>query len=228
MIHDRIDPSTRRAAGLASLTGALTMLAGAACWGASGTDLWAALANDTMAQHLADAAQARTLLLANMLLWIIGVLLMAIGGTLMACLCIHRQSLAQAGAVGMRIAAAIAMVSFVLMQAITMYPSAEAGPAIIALYSAIGWAGANLDDIATVLIVGIGPLTLGIAGHGAWAPGWLRAWGILAGVIGTFGLATTFVRLDHPMSMVIIPLGIGWMIAAGVVLLRRTDPQGST
>ena len=85
----------------------------------------------------------------------------------------------------------------------------------------IGWIGARLDDIATMLIVGLSPLCLSIAGKRDWVPAWLAIWGYLAGITGllvVISLLTGIVAL----GFIIIPFGIGWMIAAGVVLIKKS------
>lgn len=211
---------THRTAGTTAVAGASIMLAGAVCWGASGTDLWAALAAGTITQHRQDAHQAMGLLTANLLLWVLGVLLMSSAGSMMARLCTRRTGLAVLGRTCMLLGAAVAIPAFVLMYALALFPEAEPSPAHDTVYRTIGWAAAHMDDIATVLIVGLGPLALATAGHGAWAPGWLRTWGWLAGAVGLIGLAAAHVRTDHPLVFLIIPFGIGWMIAAGVVLIK--------
>ncbi|HMQ08879.1 MAG TPA: hypothetical protein PKC30_16380 [Saprospiraceae bacterium] len=204
----------KNTAGILSIAGAVSMLIGAGFWGASDTDLWQALADNQMEIYLTQLSEVRQLLVINTFFWVLGVLLMATAGTLMAGYCKSNPGLATMGKVFMRTAASVAIVSFVAMLALAFYP----GSAEIA--SITGWMGARLDDIATMLIIGFGPLCLSIAGKGDWVPRWLNIWGYLAGFTGFLGLIGLLTG-NVPLSFVIIPFGIGWMIAAGVVLIRK-------
>ena len=86
----------------------------------------------------------------------------------------------------------------------------------------MGWIGARADDLATALIIGIGPLFLSLAGHGEWVPTWQLRFGGLAGVVGVLSVAFLYLPGMAAYSLIILPVGMGWMIAAGVVLLRQT------
>jgi hypothetical protein len=201
-------------AGYVSVSGAVSMLIGAAFWGASGTDLWQALADKQMEAYLSQLEAVRQMLVINTFFWVLGVLLIATAGTLMSGFCISKPGLAQMGMVFMRTAASVAIVSFLAMLALAFYSKPVEAASIT------GWLGARLDDIATMLLIGFGPLCLSIAGKGDWVPRWLNIWGFLAGftgILGIIGLLTGIV----PLGFIIIPFGIGWMIAAGVVLIKK-------
>ena len=201
-------------AGYVSIAGAISMLIGAAFWGASGTDIWQALADNQMETYLSQLNAVRQLLVINTSLWVMGVLLMATAGTLMSGFCIVNPGLGQMGMVFMRTAASIAIVSFITMLALAFYSNS------VEVASITGWIGARLDDIATMLIIGFGPLCISIAGKGDWVPPWLNIWGFLAGATGflsVIGLLTGIV----PLSFIILPFGLGWMIAAGIVLIKK-------
>ena len=55
------------------------------------------------------------------------------------------------------------------------------------------------------------------------APVWLERWGYLAGVVGILTVAIAYIPVARlsPYVFLIVPVGLGWLIAAGVVLLRR-------
>ncbi|SHN35134.1 hypothetical protein SAMN04488057_1257 [Cyclobacterium lianum] len=202
-------------AGYVSIAGALSMLIGAAFWAASGTDLWQAIADSQMEDYLSNLDSVRHLLVINTFFWILGVILLATAGTLMAEFCDSRPALAQMGMVFMRTACSIAIVSFIAMLALAFHHQS------LAAASLTGWVGARLDDIATMMLIGYGPLCLSISGVREWVPRWLNTWGLLAGLaglIGLIGLLTGTVIL----GFIIIPFGIGWMIAAGLVLIKRS------
>ena len=87
----------------------------------------------------------------------------------------------------------------------------------------VGWFALRADWVATILMVGLGPALLALSGRGTWAPRWLAVWG---GVAAGLGALTALAMLTGGAGLLtygflIIPVGIGWMIAAGVVLLRR-------
>ncbi len=209
------DKRTYVFAGYVSIAGAVSMFIGAAFWGASGTDLWMALADNQMEAYLSQLNPVRTLLVINTCFWVLGVLLLATAGTLMSGFCISNRGLAQMGMVFMRTAASVAIVSFLAMLSIAFYSNA------VEVATITGWLGARLDDIATMLIVGFGPLCISIAGRRDWVPRWLGIWGFLAGftgLLGVIGLLTGIV----PLGFIIIPFGLGWMIAAGIVLIKKS------
>ena len=202
-------------AGYVSVAGAVSMLAGAALLQASGTDLWYALADNQMESHLIQLNPVKQLLVANTIFWIIGVLLLGTAVSFMSGFCSSKPRLPHLTVAFIRSAVPVAIVSFILMLSLAIHP-----PAVESAIN-IGWIGTRLDGVATILIIGASPLFLSIAGRADWVPGWLAAWGYLAGVaglLGIIGMLTGIVDLE----MIIIPFGIGWMIAAGVVLIRKS------
>lgn len=201
-------------AGGLSIAGAVSMLIGAACWGATGTDLWQALATYQMENYMSQLPDAKLLLVINTSFWVLGVLLMATAGTLMAGFCETNPGLGKMGKVFSRTGASLGIVSFVVMLSLAIVsPSTD-------IATIIGWIGTRLDDIATMLIVGFSPLFLSIAGKSDWVPGWLRTWGFLAGVCGVLGIIALMTGKVE-LGFIIIPFGIGWKIAAGVVLIKK-------
>jgi hypothetical protein len=74
------------------------------------------------------------------------------------------------------------------------------------------------------LIIGFGPLCLSYAGIGDWVPGWLALWCYLAGITGLLSIVGMLTGITA-LEFFIIPFGIGWMIAAGIVLVRGYDEK---
>ena len=81
--------------GTVSIAGAVSMLIGAAFWGATGTDLWMALATNQMENYMSQLHEVRQLLVINSCFWVLGVLLMATAGVLMSGFCVSNPGLAQ-------------------------------------------------------------------------------------------------------------------------------------
>ena len=212
--------SSTRTGGYLAITGAVSMFIGAALWGASGTDLWNALASNQMESYLAEASRVRQLLVANTSFWILGVILLGSARTIMSDLCTRNQSTARVALVCIRTAVPIAIVSFIIMLSLAVRITPDTPSKDVALATVIGWIGTRLDDIATILLVGAGPFFISVAGYGEWVPRWLRTWGYLAGLAGLLAVIGIYVPDATELIFIIIPFGLGWMIAAGVVLVK--------
>jgi hypothetical protein len=213
--------STTKLAAITAIGGAVLMFIGATFWGVTGTDLWAALNARDLAGYLAAAGEVKTLLVANISFWIIGVLVLGVAGTLLADLCNRRRALAQAAMVCFRTAVPLAIISFIAMLALVVQLAPEASATAVAIAEVVGWIGARADDIATALLIGAGPFFISLAGRGDWLPAWLARWGMLAGFAGLLAAAVIYMPALTSFGLLIVPVGLGWMIAAGIVLLRR-------
>jgi hypothetical protein len=183
--------------------------------GVSGTDLWQALSDNDMENYLLQLSDVKTLLVLNTSFWVLGVLLMATAASIMADICQTKVGLAQMAKVFARTGGSIAVVSFIIMLSLAINTPG------IDTATNTGWIGVRLDDIATMLIIGYSPLCLSIAGKIDWVPGWLYVWGYLAGIAGLIGIIGLFTEIVA-LGFIIIPFGIGWMIAAGIVLIRKS------
>ncbi len=132
----------------------------------------------------------------------------------MAGFCVSSPRLAQLTLVCIRSAVPISIVSFIIMLSLAIHPPAVDNA------STLGWIGARLDDFATVLIVGASPLFISLAGKADWVPGWLSKWGYLAGIAGLLSIVGMLTGVV-PLSFIIIPFGLGWIMAAGIVLVKK-------
>ncbi|MBK8505740.1 MAG: hypothetical protein IPL46_28200 [Saprospiraceae bacterium] len=208
-------------AGICSIAGALTMLTGAALWGASGTDLWQALANHEMSAYLDKTQEVKSFLVANTSFWTVGVILLGVALTIMASFCISKKHLAMTALVLAKAAVPIAIVSFIMMLALTVQIAGQNATGTVELAAAVGWIGVRLDDIATIMIIGLCPLLISMAGQDEWVPQWLQIWGTMAGIVGSIAIVGFYQPALAPFSFVLIPIGMGWMIATGVFLLKK-------
>ena len=203
-----------RVAGYLAIAGALSMIFGAAFWGASGTDLWSALASNQMDSYLSQLHPVKGLLVVNTSFWIIGVLLLGTAGRLMAGFCHTKLGLAEMASTSISSAVPMAIVAFIIMLSLTFHqPSSDTA-------YVIGWIGARVDDLATTLIIGVSPLLISIAGRSGWVPGWLFVFGGTAGVAGLLAIISMLTGIVD-LGFIIVPVGLGWMIAAGIVLIKK-------
>lgn len=214
--------TTVRLGAYTSLAGAITMLVGAALWATSGTDLWHALDNDDMVGYLRATAEVKQLLVANLSFWILGVLLLGTAGTALVRLCRQRPATAQFAQVCFGTAVPLAVISFIAMLSLVIQIGPDASATSVQTAKVVGWIGARADDLATALIVGLGPFFIALSGREEWMPKWLVRWGYLAGAAGLISLLVLYTSTMAAYGFVIIPIGIGWMLAVGIVLFRRS------
>ncbi len=215
--------NTRRLAGYTAAGGAIIMLIGAALWGTSGTDLWAALESGDMAGYLVAIAGVEAQLVANLTLWLLGVITLGVAGMLITDLCQQRRHLARVGLTCFRTAVPLVVVSYIAMLAVVVQLGGATDQTSVAIAEVVGWFGARADDLATALMIGAGPLFIALAGRDEWVPTWLLRWGYVAGAVGLFSLVCLYIPGMGPYGFAIIPIGVFWMIAAGVVLLRGRE-----
>jgi hypothetical protein len=219
----KADRSTIQLGGYSAIAGCVTMIVGAALWGTSGTDLWAALDSGDMAGYLTAIEPVKGQLVANLSVWILGVLILGVAGAMLTALCTQQRPLAQVAKVCYQTAVPLAIVSYIAMLAIVVQLGGDGSATAVSLAKVVGWIGARADDLGTALIIGIGPLFISLAGHGEWVPTWLLRWGYLVGVIGILSVVFLYLPGMAAYGFIILPVGMGWMIATGVVLLRRTN-----
>lgn len=196
------------------------MLAGAAILGASGTDIDRALYDNDLAGYLQGAREAQTLVVLNLSLWILGVVLLGAGATMTALL--SRQNLVTASLVKYNywIAVPLVVVSYMAWLAVVVRLSASASSEAAAIAEIVGWFAVRADWLATVLVLGTGPVLITAAGRGTWAPNWLRVWSFVALFAGLLTTIAQYAGGLTTYGFLIIPVGMGWMIALSVVLFR--------
>jgi hypothetical protein len=208
-----------------ALGGSLCALIGVGFWVASGTDIDASLTDNDMSGYLVAAGENVSLLTTNLTFWIIMVFLMGIAATAMISLCERQKLTAQIAAYCYSLGIPLVISSYVAWLAIVVQLSSNTLPEAITVAEVVGWYASRADWIATILVLGIGPTLISIAGHRDWVPNWLYRWGFLTamgGILNAVALLTGGSGLAT-YGFLIIPIGVGWMIAAGFVLLRRIE-----
>jgi hypothetical protein len=216
-----------RLGGYAAIVGTATMLAGTALLFASGADLDTALASGDTAGFLTAAGETNQFLVANLTLWIIGVFIFGIAGTAMAFVS-KRRVIAQMAMYCYWTAVPLVIASYVAWLAIVVQVAPDSSATAVLLTEMTGWFASRADWIATILILGSGPALIAQAGRGEWVPTWLLRWSYVALLAGVLTAVSFFTGGITTYGMLILPVGMGWTAAAGVVLLRRSKvAQGS-
>lgn len=210
-----------RTSGLFALIGAITMLIGTVAWGSTGTDLWAALENGTMAEYLSAVTNVKTQLVINATFWGLGVIIMGMGITGLAEKPATNPVLARIASKCAQTGVAMGVISFILMLSLAIQIAPDISPEAVQMANVIGWIGTRIDDVATILIIGVGPFCLSMAGRQQWVPGWLKTWGIIVGLASILAFAGLFVTALSGLAILLVPIGIGWVIAAGITAFRH-------
>ncbi len=214
-----------RTSGIFAIVGSITMLVGTAAWMTSGADLDKALDGDSMAEFLTDAANSGAALVANLSLWMLGVVLLAIGG--LGLLRRGRQdSLASViGRFSLTAGAGLVLAAYSMWLGIVLglAPAHLAGESVIGTARALGYAASIGDWVATVMILGVGIGAIVTAGRGVWVPRWLWIWGMATLATGVLTILGLFLEARTTLSMIILPFGMLFLIAAGIVAIRDND-----
>ncbi|HPF68682.1 MAG TPA: hypothetical protein PLC20_13480 [Flavobacteriales bacterium] len=211
----------RRLAGTLTLVGSLCMLGGAAVWGSTGVDMDQALDTGDLVGYLNSAAVHRTALIVNLSVWILGVFLLGAAARLMALL--SRTNVL--GSLLVRynygVGIPLVIVSYMAWMAVVVRLPGQDVASVAPIAEVVGWFGVRADWLATIMVLGLGPFLIVRAGRGSWVPGWLSVWGQLCLVPGVLTLIGMYCGGMTTYGFLIIPMGMAWMIAASVVLLRR-------
>jgi hypothetical protein len=140
----------------------------------------------------------------------------------MSALCTQRRLLASVATYCYWTGVPLVLASYVAWLAVVVQVAPDTSPAAVLITETVGWFASRADWVATILIVGIGPTFLSAAGRGEWVPTWLARWGALtacAAALNAVAMLTGGAGLST-YGFLIIPLGVGWMLAAGIVLAR--------
>ena len=206
------------------IAGAISMLIGGGIWGATGTDLWASLEENTMADYLKIMGNIKLLSILHTSFWTLGLLIIGMGGALMAYLCKYKPVIAKAALVCINTGVAIGVVAFITMLSLVVQIAPDTSATAVMVANTIGWIGAFADNLATVLVIGAGPFLLSLSGDREWIPKWLKYWGFLAGLVALLAIAGFYFSPLSEMVFLLIPVGMGWLIGAGIVIIKiKTD-----
>lgn len=208
--------------GYTTLIGSLCMIAGAALLGISGADLDKALYSGELAKYLATVNENITVVKANLSLWICGVILIGAGATMMASLSTQRPFFAKLAQYNYWIAIPLVVAAYVAWMALVVQLSPGNWGSSAALAEVVGWFASRADWIATILVLGTGPVLISLAGKNEWIPRWLYIWSFIALVAGLLNGIALFAGGLGTYGFLIIPVGMSWMIAASIVLFKQS------
>ncbi len=211
-----------RTSGILAITGSITMLVGTAAWAFSGADLDKALDSDTMAEFLTDAADTGAALVANLSLWMLGVVLLAIGGLGLLRRGREESLASVVGRFSLTAGAGLVLGAYSLWLGIVLglAPAHLAGESVIGTARALGYAASIGDWVATVMILGVGIAAIATAGRGVWVPRWLWIWGMASLAAGILTILGLFLEARTSLTIIILPIGMLFLITAGIVSIR--------
>lgn len=216
----RIARSDRRLAATWLFSAAGLMALGGVIKRVTGVDLDAALSTGEIGSYLVAFEAHQAWLTVNLAAWTAGVFLFGLAGASLAQMGQRRPLLAEAGLACYWTGVPLAIGAFIAWLAMALRMDPGASQEMLSVVEGIGWWASRADWIATVLLVGLGPLLLSLAGRDDWAPRWLVWFSVVAGVGGLVTTVSLFTGGLTTYGQAIIPVGLGWTIAAGVVLWR--------
>jgi len=216
-----INDATVRLGAVTAISGAVSFIVGAVLWGISGTDIDLAATNGDMAGYLTAASAAKPIIVANLTFWIVGAFLLGIAGTTLANLSGQRRTLAQVAVACYRTAVPLVIVSYFAMLAVVVQIAPDTSVTAVSIAEVVGWIGSRADWLGTILIIGVGPLLIALTGQNDWAPLWLVRLGYVNGFCGLLTTVALYTNALGTYGFVIVPIGLIWMLSAGVVLLRK-------
>jgi hypothetical protein len=206
-----------------TIAGSACMVLGAAIMGVSGADLDIALETDDIIGYLEKAQAGKTLLVTNLSIWILGVILLGVGATMMTFLSREKQILSLLARFNYWVGIPIVVISYVAWLAVVVRLTLYEPASVSFIAETIGWFATRADWVATVLVLGTGPYLISLAGKNYWVPKWLVIWSYVSLFTGLLNVIAMYFGGLSTYGFIIIPVGMGWMIAAGVVLIRKTN-----
>lgn len=194
------------------------MLIGGIVKRVSGNTLDAALTESDIVGFLARVAESETAVFINLSSWIAGVFLLGVGGYLLSR--VNDGTTSSIAGASYLIGSSVAIGSFVTWMALVRLAGSGVEPAVA---DALGFISSRADWLATVLVVGLGPLLLSLAGKDTWAPHWLQGLGLLAGAVSALTLIAMYAGGLSTYGAVIVPVGIVWTLGAALVAIRQAN-----
>lgn len=220
-MNSNFEKQATRIAAITTLAGSVCMLVGAAILAASGTDLDKSLAANDIVGYLTLAKTSKIMLISNLSIWILGVILLGVAASMMAYLSRENKVLSLIARYNYWVGTPIVVISYMAWLAVVVRLTNYEPSSVSLIAEVVGWFGVRADWVATVLVLGTGPLLLSLAGKNSWVPKWLAVWSFLCLVTGGLNIIAMFLGGLTTYGFLIIPVGMGWMVASSVVLFKK-------
>ncbi|MFV1999341.1 MAG: hypothetical protein ACC654_03150 [Acidimicrobiia bacterium] len=211
-----------RIAGWVLLAGTITMAVGAVIGSIYETFFDDGLESGEFGEFLTNAVTNSGAAKATIWLSIFGVLGIGLGGVLLSRLGDRNSLATKTARFSFTVGAGAGIVLFPVLLGVIeeLAPRYVAGEDVETTARAIAYIGTTADWIATVVILGLGVATLAYAGRNTWVPRWLYRWSLLAAAAGVVSMIGTITNARSTVSMIILPVAMTWLIAAGIVAIR--------
>lgn len=220
-MNNNFEKSAKKIGAITTLLGSLCMLSGAAMMLASGTDLDVSLAANDMAGYLTAVNESKSILISNLSVWVVGVILLGVAASMMTYLSRENQVLSHIARYNYWIGIPIVVISYMAWLSVVVRLTSYEPTSVSAIAEALGWFASRADWVATVLVLGTGPLLLSLAGKNSWVPKWLMVWSYFCFVAGFLNILAMYLDGLSTYGFLIIPVGMGWMIASSIVLFKQ-------
>jgi len=214
---------TTKIGAITTLIGSFCMIFGAMLMGVSGADLDSALDSGDISTYLIAANENRILLIANLTLWISGVILLGAAATSMARLSTKRPAISTLIKYCYAVAIPLVVTAYSAWLAVVVRVSSQNNQTTILIAETMGWFASRADWISTILVIAVGPALISASGRGVWVPNWLRIWSYFTLFTGLLNAIAMFTGGLTTFGFLIIPVGMGWMFAVSIVLFKRLN-----
>lgn len=215
------EQSATKIGSFTALLGSICMLGGAAIWGASGADMDASMAANDIVGYLSVAKESKTMLIANLSIWIVGVIILGVAASMMTYLSRENSVLSIIARYNYGVGIPLVVISYVAWLSVVVRLTAYDPSSVSVVAETMGWFAVRADWVATVLVLGTGPLLLALAGKNSWVPKWLFVWSYFCLAAGILNIIAMFTGDFSTYGFLIIPVGMGWMVASSVVLFKK-------
>ncbi|MBK7869294.1 MAG: hypothetical protein IPJ74_00750 [Saprospiraceae bacterium] len=203
-----------------TLIGSLCMFIGTAFLEFSGAGIDGAIDANDLSSYLNKVSENRMLLIGNLSFWIVGVILIGAGATMMSALSTKHPIIAKIVQYNYGIAIPLVVASYAAWLSVVVQLPDGSSPTSIAIAEVVGWFASRADWIATILVLATGPFLISVAGRKDWMPNWLYIWSLICLFTGLLNAISLYAGGLPSYGFIIIPVGMGWLIASSVVLFK--------
>ena len=217
-LDEQLRADHRLLGGFLSVGGAVVTASGAIVNAVIGLDLDAALADDTMADYLSEAAGSTTAIMVNISLWIAGGLIMTLGMTLLSH-SVRPSPAASIGRFGAIAGAASLVMFFPLMMGLVL--GLQGRPELAAVGVSFGQGATISDWVGTVLVFAVAPGGIALAGSNDWVPGRVVKLAQATMALGVLTIIGLIIGAVSPLGVPVVVVGLVLIASLGVSAIRK-------